>query len=362
MNMYVPGGTTMPPLDEMLNAIKPIDRGLLQKARERLDVMAIPRGSLGRLEECAQRIVGIGGTLNPSLGKKAIAVFAGDHGVVEEGVSAFPREVTAQMVCNFVRGGAGINVLARQAGASVVVVDVGVAIDLQPQEGLLIRKVAYGTKNMRKFPAMSRDEALRALFVGVEIAQDLASKKVTLIGTGDMGIGNTTASSAITAVITGHQVEEVTGRGTGVDDGMLGHKVTVIREAIALHRPDPGDPLEVLAKLGGLEIAGIAGLIIGAVFNRLPVVIDGFISSAAAMVAVSFKPAIREYLFAGHRSAEPGHRIILEWLELKPLLDLSMRLGEGTGAALGMFLVEAGVRVLREVLTFEEAGVKKAIR
>ena len=352
----------MQALDEILGAIKPLDRALLQQARDRLDVMAIPRGSLGRLEEFAQRVVGIRNTLNPSLGKKAIAVFAGDHGMVEEGVSAFARDVTAQMVYNFVRGGAGINVLARQVGASVVVVDVGVGIDLKPQEGLLIRKVAYGTKNMKKSPAMSGDEALRALSVGVEIAQDLASKNVTMIGTGDMGIGNTTASSAITAVLTGHPVEEVTGRGTGVDDDMLRHKVAVIREAIALHRPDPRDPLAVLAKLGGFEIAGIAGLIIGAVFNRIPVVIDGFISSAAALVAVSLKPAIREYLFAGHRSAEPGHRIIIDWLELKPLLDLSMRLGEGTGAALGMFLIESGIRVLREVLTFEEAGVKKAIR
>jgi nicotinate-nucleotide--dimethylbenzimidazole phosphoribosyltransferase len=266
------------------------------------------------------------------------------------------------MVYNFVRGGAGINVLARQVGARVVVVDVGVAIDLQPQEGLLIRKVARGTKNMRTCPAMSREEALRALFVGVEIARELAADNVRLIGTGDMGIGNTTASSAITAVVTRRPAEEVTGRGTGVDDDMLRHKGAVIREAITLHRPDPGDPLDVLAKLGGLEIAGIAGLIIGAALNRIPVVIDGFISSAAALIAVSLKPAIREYLFAGHRSAEPGHRIILEWLELNPLLDLSMRLGEGTGAALGMFLVESVVRVLREVLTFEEAGVKKAIR
>ncbi len=344
-----------------MRVIRPLDRTLLQQARARLDRMAIPRGSLGRLEECAQRVAGIRGTLHPVLGGKAIAVFAGDHGVVEEGVSAFPRAVTPQMVCNFVSGGAGINVLARQAGAEVVVVDVGVASDLQPQDGLFIRKVAHGTRNMRKYPAMSRDEALRALFVGVEIAQHLASRNITLIGTGDMGIGNTTASSALTAVITGHAVEEVTGRGTGVDDEMLRHKAEVIRDAIALHRPDPLDPLDVLAKVGGLEIAGIAGLIIGAACNRIPVVIDGFISGAAALVAVSLKREIREYLFAGHRSAEAGHRVMLEWLQLQPLLDLSMRLGEGTGAALGMFIIESGIRVLHEVLTFEEAGVNKAI-
>jgi nicotinate-nucleotide--dimethylbenzimidazole phosphoribosyltransferase len=348
-------------LEDMLNAIQPLDRALLQQARDRLDLMAIPRGSLGRLEEFAQRVAGIRNNLSPALGKKAIAVFAGDHGVAEEGVSAFARDVTAQMVYNFVRGGAGINVLARQAGASVVVVDIGVAIDLQPQEGLLIRKVAHGTRNMRRFPAMEKDEALKALLVGVHIAEDLASKEVTLIGTGDMGIANTTASSAITAVLTGRSVEEVTGRGTGVTDDMLRHKVKVIREAIDLHRPDPRNPMDVLAKLGGLEIAGIAGLIIGSAFHRIPVVVDGFISSAAALVAVSLKPAIREYLFAGHRSAEQGHRIVLEWLGLDPLLDLSMRLGEGTGAALGMFLIESGIRVLREVLTFEQAGVKKAV-
>ena len=348
-------------LEDMLNAIQPLDRALLQQARDRLDLMAIPRGSLGRLEEFAQRVAGIRNTLDPAPGKKAIAVFAGDHGVAEEGVSAFARDVTAQMVYNFVRGGAGINVLARQTGASVVVVDIGVAIDLQPQEGLLIRKVAHGTRNMRRFPAMEKDEALKALLVGVQIAEDLASKEVTLIGTGDMGIANTTASSAITAVLTGRSVEEVTGRGTGVTDDMLRHKVKVIREAIALHRPDPRHPMDVLAKLGGLEIAGIAGLIIGSAFHRIPVVVDGFISSAAALVAVSLKSALREYLFAGHRSAEQGHRIVLEWLGLDPLLDLSMRLGEGTGAALGMFLIESGIRVLREVLTFEQAGVKKAV-
>ncbi len=355
-------GLIMQQLNAILDAIRPLDPALLRQARERLDLKAMPRGSLGRLEECAQRVVGIRETLTPSLGKKAVVVFAGDHGVVEEGVSRFSSEVTPQMVYNFVRGGAGINVLARQVGAEVVVVDVGVAVDLPPQDGLLIRKVAHGTRNLRKFPAMTGDQALRALWVGVDIARDLAAKDVTLIGTGDMGIGNTTASSAIAAVLTGHAVDEVTGRGTGADDVMLRRKVEVIREAIFLHRPDPGNPLEVLAKLGGLEIAGITGLIIGAAFNRIPVVIDGFIAGAAALVAVSLKPDIREYLFAGHRSAEAGHRVILEWLQLMPLLDLSMRLGEGTGAALGMFIIESGIRILREMLTFEEAGVKKAVR
>ena len=351
---------TMKTLPEIIGAIKPLDRTLLHKARERLDAMAVPRGSLGRLEEFAQRIVAIRGTLSPSLEHKTIVVFAGDHGVVEEGVSAFPRGVTAQMVENFIRGGAGINVLARQVGAAVLVVDMGVAVDLPQQQGLLIRKVAHGTKNMRTFPAMSGEEALQAVMTGIEIAFDLASKNVALMGTGDMGIGNTTPSSALAAVLTQRRVEEVTGRGTGIGDEMLRHKVAVIEEAIARHGPDPQSPMDVLAKLGGFEIAGIAGLIIGAAFRKVPVVIDGFISGAGALVAVSLNPAIREYLFAGHRSAEPGHRIILEWLGLQPLLDLAMRLGEGTGAALGMFLIDSGVKLLREVLSFEDAGVHKA--
>jgi len=349
-------------LNELLDTIKPIDQMLFKKARERLDKMAIPRGSLGRLEEFAQRIVAIKGTLKPEIKRKTVVVFAGDHGVVEEGVSAFPQDVTLQMVYNFIRGGAGINVLSRHVGADVIVVDIGVASDLEPQKGLLLKKVAKGTKNMAKAPAMSREEALKALFIGVDIADDLKLQKVDIIGTGDMGIGNTTPSSAITAVLARQAVEEVTGRGTGITDEMLIKKIDIIKVSIHLNQPDATDPIDVLGKVGGFEIAGIAGLIIGAASHRLPIVIDGFISTAAALVAVSLKPVINEYIFAAHKSQERGHEVLLEWLTQKPILDLSLRLGEGTGAVLGMSLIESGVKILREVLTFEEAGVRKAVK
>jgi nicotinate-nucleotide--dimethylbenzimidazole phosphoribosyltransferase len=349
-------------LQEILDAIKPTDEILFKKARERLDRMAIPRGSLGRLEEFAQRIVAIRGTLNPEIKQKTVVVFAGDHGVVGEGVSAFAQDVTMQMVYNFIRGGAGINVLAGHIGAQVVVVDIGVAGDLEPEEGLLLRKVEKGTRNIAKGPAMGREEALRALLIGVDVAHDLKSQKVDIIGTGDMGIGNTTPSSAIAAVLTRRDVEEVTGKGTGINDEMLINKINVIKKSINLNQPDPADPIDVLAKLGGFEIAGIAGLIIGAAFHKIPVVIDGFISTAAALVAVSIKTDINGYIFAAHKSQERGHAVLLEWLAQKPILDLSLRLGEGTGAALGMSLIESGVKILAEVLTFEEAGVREAIR
>lgn len=351
----------MKKLNEILGKITPTNHILSTKARERLDKMAIPQGSLGRLEEFAQRVVAIKGSLNPQIKRKTVVVFAGDHGVVEEGVSAFAQGVTMQMVHNFIKGGAGINVLARHVGAQVVVVDAGVVGDLEPQEGLLVKKVARGTKNIAKAHAMSREEALRALLVGIDVVHDLKSQKVDIIGTGDMGIGNTTPSSAVTAVLTRRDVAEVTGRGTGISDEILIKKIQVIKQSIHLNQPDPTDPIDVLAKVGGFEIAGIAGLIIGAAFHKIPIVIDGFISTTAALVAVSLKPVINEYIFAAHKSQEPGHAVLLKWLEQEPILDLSMRLGEGTGAALGMSLIESGVKILREVLTFEEARVRKAV-
>jgi nicotinate-nucleotide--dimethylbenzimidazole phosphoribosyltransferase len=349
-------------LQDVLDSIKPPDSTLYSEARNRLDKMAIPRGSLGRLEEFAQRVVAIRNTLTPEVKKKTVVVFAGDHGVVEEEVSAFPQDVTMQMVYNFIGGGAGINVLARHVGAEVMVVDMGVAGDLEPREGLLLKKIAHGTKNITKAPAMIREDAIRALTTGIEIARDLHSEKVDIIGTGDMGIGNTTPSAAIAALLTKQDPEKVTGRGTGINDEGLKHKIAVINKAIQLHCPDQDDPIDVLSKVGGFEIAGIAGLIIGAAFHRIPVVIDGFISTSAAVVAVSLNPVIREYLFAAHKSVEYGHAVLLEWLEQKPILDLSMRLGEGTGAVLGMSLIEAGVKIMHEVLTCDEAGVRKAIR
>jgi nicotinate-nucleotide--dimethylbenzimidazole phosphoribosyltransferase len=288
-----------------------------------------------------------------------VVVFAADHGVVAEGVSAYPQDVTYQMVYNFLRGGAGINVLARQARARVEVVDIGVNHHFAEDQDLISRKVAYGSRNMAQEPAMSRDEALKALLVGVERAEAATAAGVDVIAAGDMGIGNTTAASALASVFTGRPVSAVTGRGTGIEDKVWQHKVAVINRALSLHRPDPADPLGALAAVGGLEIAGIAGLILGCAAARRPLLLDGFIATAGALVAVAMAPNAKDYLIAAHRSVEPGHQTVLDYLGLKPLLNLNMRLGEGTGATLGMLLLEAGLRIYREMATFAEAGVSE---
>jgi nicotinate-nucleotide--dimethylbenzimidazole phosphoribosyltransferase len=288
---------------------------------------------------------------------KAIVVMAADHGVTDEGVSAYPREVTRQMVLNFVRGGAAINVLARHVGARLVVVDMGVAGDLEPADGLLLRRIAPGTRNMAREPAMSRAQAITALETGITIAHDLADTGVTLLGIGEMGIGNSTAASALTAVLTGTPVATATGRGTGVADEVWRHKVAVIERAIAHNAADPSDALDVLAKLGGFEIAGLAGVVLGAAARRVPVVVDGLIAAAAALVAARLAPAAASFLLASHRSVEPGHAPLLAALEIDPLLDLGLRLGEGTGAALAIGLIEAALRILHEMASFAAAGV-----
>ena len=344
-------------LQKVLDLIKPLDPEYLSKAQERLDKLAIPRGSLGRLMDLGRQYAAIQQNPMPKIHKKRIYTFAADHGVVEEGVSAFPKQVTREMVFNFIRGGAGINVLGRHAGAEVVVVDIGVDFDFKPMEGLRIMKVARGTRNMAKGPAMTRDEALKAIDVGISLAREAARDGVDIIGTGDMGIGNTTPSSAIIAAFAKCSAAEVTSRGTGITGEALQKKIEVISAALALNKPNPHDPLDVLSKVGGLEIAGICGLIIGAAAERIPVVIDGFISTAGAVVACELNHFIQEYLFAAHLSVEKGHRIMLDRLDLQPLLDLGLRLGEGTGAALGIWLVEAGAKILTEMLTFDEAGV-----
>jgi nicotinate-nucleotide--dimethylbenzimidazole phosphoribosyltransferase len=344
-------------LEKALKSIEPVDTSLIEVARQRLDSLTKPPGSLGRLEEFAERIVAITRSAKPVITRKTIFTFAGDHGVADEGVSAFPREVTPQMVFNFLKGGAGINVLARHAGADVVVVDIGVDYDFDKTSTRLVRrKVIRGTRNMRKGPAMSRDEAMECIEVGMELAEEYATDGA-IFGTGDMGIANTTPSSAIIAAFSGLPVEEVTGRGTGIDDSSFSHKVKVIEDALKINEPDPDDPLGVLTKVGGTEIAGITGLVIGAASRRIPVVIDGFISTAGALVACELEPKIRDYLFAAHNSVERGHRVMLERLGLRPFIDLGMRLGEGTGAALGISLVEAGVRIYNEMATFKDAGV-----
>jgi len=346
-------------LTDALSSIRPVDHELVYRTQQRLDRLTKPAGSLGRLEDIACRYVAITGRERPRIDKKVIYTFAGDHGVVEEGVSAYPKEVTYQMVYNFLRGGAGINVLARHIGAEVRVVDMGVDHVFEDAKGLIKKKIGRGTRNMAVGPAMTREECIMALETGIGLALGAFEEGVDIIGTGDMGIGNTTPSSAITAVLTGKPVAYVTGRGTGISDEAYRRKMMIIERSIEINRPVASDPVDVLAKVGGYEIAGIAGLIIGACACRIPVVIDGFISSAAALVAVSLKREISQYLLASHLSVEKGHLVILQRLGLDPLLDLNLRLGEGTGACLGISLVEAGVKILTEMATFEGAGVSE---
>lgn len=340
-----------------IERIKPVNQTLIDQSQLRLDGKTKPPGSLGRLEEFARRMVAISGNSDPDTSKKVIFTFAGDHGITEEGVALYPRAVTTQMVYNFLAGGAGVNVLARHVGAEVRVVDVGVDNDFGDLAGVIHRKVARGTRNFAQGPAMTRDEMLAAVQVGLDMAEQCRIERVALAGTGEMGIGNTTPSSAIIAAISGKTVREVTHRGTGIDDAALALKIRVIEHGLALNKPDPADPLDVLAKVGGLEIAAIAGLVLGCAANSIPVVIDGFISTAGALIASELHPNVRDYLFAAHCSVEIGHRIMLERIGLEPILDLGLRLGEGTGAALAMGLIEAGVKVLTQMATREEAGV-----
>jgi len=349
-------------LEDTVRRIEPADAAWRSKARERIDDLTMPKGALGRLLELAEDLAAMTRTLRPPVDRKAILTMAGDHGVVAEGVSLYPQEVTAQMVCNFVAGGAGINVLARLAGAKVLAVDMGVAADLSElaeTEDILDKKVRPGTDNIARGPAMTREEAMRAIEGGIEAVHHVAQKGLDVLGTGDMGIGNTTPSSAIVAAITRRPVREVTGRGTGLDDDALNHKVRVIERAIDMNRPDPDDPLDVLAKVGGFEIGGLAGAVLGAAAQRIPVIIDGLISSAGALIATELAPQAKGYVIASHQSVEIGHRAIHEHMGVRPYLDLELRLGEGTGAALAMYLVDAAVKILTEMATFSEAGVSR---
>jgi len=346
-------------LSNIIEMIKPLDKEAMVEAQSRQDNLTKPRGSLGRLEELSIQLAGIQGKAIPQIRHKAVITMAGDHGVVAEGVSFFPQEVTAQMVYNFLRGGAGINVIARQVGARIIVVDMGVATDLESNPLLLSRKVAFGTQNISQCPAMTREQAVTAIETGIEVVATEVAKGLDIVGTGDMGIGNTTASSAICAVMTGRPVAEVTGRGTGIADKQLAHKIEVIDRALAVNHPDPEQPLDVLAKVGGFEIGGLVGVMLAAAAHRIPVVIDGFISGAAALIATALSPELEDFLIAAHVSVEAGHQLLLRHLGLTPLLNLGMRLGEGTGAALGIFLAEAATKVLAEMTTFTEAGVSK---
>ncbi|RUM89807.1 MAG: nicotinate-nucleotide--dimethylbenzimidazole phosphoribosyltransferase [Thermodesulfatator sp.] len=333
------------------------EEGLYEEASRRLDNKTKPRGSLGYLEEIARRFVAITGDLEPELPlKKRVYVFAGDHGVVEEGVSAYPQEVTRQMISNFLAGGAGINVIARQAGAEVFVVDVGVAGEVEAP-GLIRRKVVSGTRNLAQEPAMTRTEAEETLRVGMELAEEAAREGVRLLIPGDMGIGNTTPSACLICYFLGEPPERIVGRGTGVDDEGLRRKMAVVRRALELHRPE--DPVAALAAFGGAEIGAIAGLFLGGALKRIPVIMDGFISLAGFLVARALAPGLEEHIFCGHLSAESGARTALQKLGLRPILDLDMRLGEGTGATLASLVIETALRIYREMATFEDAGVSK---
>ena len=359
--------------NDVLEAIEPVDINYYHKAQIRLDNLTKPKGSLGRLEELAGLIAAITRNLKPSIKRKIIFTMAGDHGVCEEGVSAYPQEVTPQMVYNFLRGGAGINVLARHIGADVIVVDMGVKENIKNQiskikyrtsniKNFKDKKVNYGTKNFVREPAMTKEEAYKSLMGGIEaFLEAYREEKIDIVGVGDMGIGNTTPSSAIVAAITGEDVELVTGRGTGIDEATFIRKVEAIRKALSLHSPNPKDPVDVLSKVGGFEIGGIAGVVLAAASKRVPVVVDGFIAACGALVAFEMCPKIKDYLIAAHRSVEAGHMAILKHINLRPLLNLDMRLGEGTGAALGISIVEAAVKIFTEMATFSEAGVSEEL-
>ncbi len=345
-------------LSRLMESVSIPSDQIVPQVQERLDNLTKPKGSLGRLEEFALRYCMIAGDPMPEIPeKKLVLVFAGDHGVTEEGVSAFPKEVTFQMVKNFLRGGAGINVLARHVGADVRVVDMGVAHDLSGLKDLIDLKVAPGTSNMAAGPAMTRYQALQAILNGVRAAEMTLSAGYSIAATGEMGIGNTTPASAVTAAICDMPPEQVTGRGTGIDSTAYEHKIRVISRALETNAPDPSDPVDVLSKVGGYEIGGIAGMILYCASVRIPVVVDGFISTAGALIAAGLCDAVRHYLFAGHNSVEQGHAVQMEHLGLRPVLDLDLRLGEGTGAALTMGLIEAGMKIYREMATFQDASV-----
>ncbi|MDI6641546.1 MAG: nicotinate-nucleotide--dimethylbenzimidazole phosphoribosyltransferase [Elusimicrobiota bacterium] len=394
-------------LKKTISKIQPVDKTLFDKTQKRLDNLTKPSGALGELEEIAKQVVAITKKENPILKNKVVFILAADHGVTEEVVSAYPKEVTPQMVYNFLRGGAGINVLSRHIGAKVIVVDIGVAEKLRVESNVIARcdiprlslqgnrvpeaisktgseqasqsqlefidkKINYGTKNFTKGPAMTKEEAIRSIETGIELVEEELSAKgksassgkneIDIIATGDMGIGNTTPSSAITAVITGREVSEVTGHGTGIDDKILKTKIDVIKRGIQINQPAPNDPIDVLSKVGGFEIGGLAGIMLAGAQYKIPVVIDGFISGAAALIAYKLCPVAKQYFLAGHCSQEPGHKIQLEYLQLKPILNLNMRLGEGTGACLAMSIIDAACKILSEMATFESAGVSKKKR
>jgi nicotinate-nucleotide--dimethylbenzimidazole phosphoribosyltransferase len=354
----LPGEGPVDMLADVIAAIAPPDAAAMAAARERQDKMTKPRGSLGELEDVSVRLAGLAGTCPPPLPEPAcVAVFAADHGVHAQGVSPWPQEVTAQMVANFLAGGAVINAFAAQVGAEVTVVDIGVAADLDPVPGLLPRKIGPGTADFTAGPAMTRDQAVAAITAGAEVARDLVAAGNRCLVTGDMGIANTTASAALICSFTGADPAEATGHGTGVDAATYAKKIDIVCRGLARHQPDPADPVGVLAAFGGFEHAALAGFILGGAALRVPVILDGVIAGAAALAAAALAPDAVAACLAGHRSVEPGHTIALNHLGLRPLVDLGLRLGEGTGAVLALPLVQSAARALRDVATFDSAGV-----
>jgi nicotinate-nucleotide--dimethylbenzimidazole phosphoribosyltransferase len=349
-------------LNETIKKIRPLDLSIETEAQRRLDSLTKPQGSLGKLEELARRVAVIQGKVPPRLGRKLLFVFAADHGITQEDVSAYPKEVTAQMTYNFLDGGAAINVLARHHGVDTKVVDVGVDHEFAAPSCLGNHKIRRGTANFAHGPAMTRDEAVRCVELGIQLVREVATENLFLLGTGDMGIGNTSSASAILCALTEVAAVDAVGRGTGIDDAALARKIAAIDRGLKINRPDPNDPLDVLAKVGGLEIGAMTGIILGAAAFRVPMVLDGFISGAAALLARRFCPHVEDILIASHLSAERGHRLLLAELKLAPILDLQMRLGEGTGACILMGLIEAAVKIMSEMATFESAGVKEKLR
>ena len=344
-------------LQVLAGSVGPLDHQAMMQAQARQDRLTKPPGALGRIEELSIWLAGVRAEPLPSVQHKVIVTAAADHGVALRGVSAYPREVTAQMVLNFLGGGAAVNVLARQAGARVIVVDAGVDATLPDHPALVRRSAGRGTSDLSIGPAMTREQAVSCVLAGARLAMDEIAAGADVLAAGDMGIGNTTASAAITAAITGLPVAAVTGRGTGVSDERLAQKVAIVEQALALNHPDPTDGIDVLARIGGFEIGFLAGVLLGASVRRRPALMDGFISGAAGLIACTIVPGTRDYLLASHCSAEFGHRALLEYLGKPPLLDLGMRLGEGTGAALAMGILDAAARCLAEMATFGEAGV-----
>ncbi len=347
-------------LKRALDMINGLNYDAMSAAQARLDGLTKPLGSLGRLEDMVVRVAGITGEVTPKADKKSVIIMCADNGVFDEGVSSCPRAVTSTVTRNFIKGITGVCIFARQAGASLTVVDIGVDDDFD-DDGIINRKIRKGTWNIAKGPAMTREEAIRAIETGIEITGELKAKGVNLLGTGEMGIANTTTSSAVTSVLTGEPPENVVGRGSGLTSEALANKIQVVRKAIEVNRPDSSDALDVLAKLGGFDIAGLVGCYIGAAVYRIPIVIDGFIAAAAALVAIRIKPEVKDFIFPSHGSAEPGSRHVLDALGMVPYLNLEMRLGEGTGAVMGFLVFDAAFAAYNGMGTFDDAEIEQYV-